>query len=162
VIDKESKTFEIKIGVPPVSSLIKKELGIEKAKTAQAEKAGEEKKITKESAKAGEEKVEKEEATEEGEAEAAEEGESAETEEGVEEGVAKKEGEEVIGNLTMKQVVKIAKMKMDDLLAKDLKAAVKQVVGTANSMMGIRIEGKKPKDVIVDIEKGKYDSLLKE
>jgi len=61
----------------------------------------------------------------------------------------------------MEQVVKIAKMKMGDLLAKDLKIAVKMVIGTAVSMMGIQVEGKWPKDVIKDVNKGKWDSVIK-
>lgn len=151
LIDKATKSFEIKIGTPPVSSLIKKELGIEKAKPAAVERAEEEKKKL--------EGGEKPEVPEKEGEEIEEEKEPREEEEKETETI--KEGE-VVGNLTMKQVVKIAKMKRDDLLSKDLKFAVKQVVGTAGSMMGIRIEGKKPKEIVEDIDKGKYNHLLKD
>lgn len=69
-------------------------------------------------------------------------------------------GKNNVGNLTFDQVVKIAKMKQENLYAKDLKAAVKQVVGTAASMP-ILVENKKPKEVIKEIEEGKFDSQIK-
>ena len=43
-------------------------------------------------------------------------------------------------------------MKQEELLAKDLKAAVKQVVGAANSLTGVQVEGKRPKEVIKEID----------
>jgi len=69
-------------------------------------------------------------------------------------------GKTNVGNLNFDQVVKIAKMKQENLYAKDLKAAVKQVIGTAASMP-ILVENKKPKEVIKDIEEGKFDSQIK-
>lgn len=128
IIDKESKQVEIKVGTPPVSSLVKKELGIEKAKVETAK--------NNETTKEEDEK----------------------------EGTPKEEKEKgkTTGNLTMEQCVKIAKMKQPDLLAKDLCGAVKQVVGTCVSMMGITIENKEPKEIIKEIDEGKWDHLLKE
>jgi large subunit ribosomal protein L11 len=73
----------------------------------------------------------------------------------------KAKGKTVLGNLTREQVIKIAKTKMPDLQAKTFKAAVKQIVGSIQSMQGILIENKKPKEVIKDIEEGKWDDLLK-
>jgi large subunit ribosomal protein L11 len=108
-IDTETKQFEIIVGTPPVSSLIKKELGIEKAAIKKNE----------------------------GEVETA-----------------------VVGDLKMEQVIKIAKIKMDSMLAKNLKNAVKMVLGTAISMP-ITVEGKPPKEVLKEVEDGKYDSLIK-
>ncbi len=52
-------------------------------------------------------------------------------------GIAKGSGEpnkNKVGKITMKQVEAIAKMKMPDLNAADLKAAVNTVMGTARSM----------------------------
>ncbi|MEM3030645.1 MAG: 50S ribosomal protein L11 [Candidatus Micrarchaeia archaeon] len=40
VVDKEAKSFEVEVGTPPTSALIKKELGIEKGAKAKDEKAG--------------------------------------------------------------------------------------------------------------------------
>jgi ribosomal protein L11 len=192
IIDKDTKEVSVEVGTPPVSSLIKKELGLKKAKTKAAEEA-EKAAAAAEAARAAEVaavKPEDEKAVEKGEEAKAEEevkeekveGEEEETKEG-EEGKEKKAEEEkpkaeeeeeeledvvkglhkqdIIGNLKMEQVVKIAKMKMGDLLAKDLKSAVKMVVGTAVSMMGIQIEGKWPKEVIKDINRGKWDSVIK-
>lgn len=128
-IDIETKQYKILIGTPPVSSLIKKELGIEKAGFAKPEESAA-------PAEAGEEKP-------------------------AEEKPKPKEEKIVLGDLKFEQVVKIAKLKMNDFLAKDLKAAVKQVVGTANSMTGILVEGKRPKEIIKEVEEGKWDDKLK-
>ncbi|MEM3556097.1 MAG: 50S ribosomal protein L11 [Candidatus Micrarchaeia archaeon] len=100
IVDKDTKEFEIEVGTPPVSALIKKELGVEKG--------------------------------------------------------AKAKGE-VVGNLTLEQVVKIAKMKTT--LAKELKAAVNEVLGTCVSM-GVTCEGKNPKEVIKEVNEGKHDKLF--
>lgn len=45
-----------------------------------------------------------------------------------------------VGQVTLAQVEEIAKLKMPDLTAKDLKAAMRTVMGTARSM-GIEVEG---------------------
>jgi large subunit ribosomal protein L11 len=166
IIDKDTKAFKVEVGTPPVSSLIKKELGIEKAKTKaaeEAEKAAEAAKLASATkvegaapvAEKAEVKVEEKEVVEE---EAAVEGEVA-AEPAGEKPVEKVR--EVIANLKMEQVVKIAKMKMSALLARDLKAATKMVIGTAGSMMGIQVEGKWPKDVIKDVDEGKWDEVIK-
>ena len=98
IIVKEDKSFEIEVGVPPVSALIKKELGIEKG--------------------------------------------------------AHKTKHEVVGNLTLEQVIKIAKMKRKQMLSYTLKSAVKEVLGTCVSM-GVTVEGKHPKEIIKEINEGK-------
>jgi large subunit ribosomal protein L11 len=66
-----------------------------------------------------------------------------------------------IGDISFEQAVRIAKVKTNDVLARDLKAAVKEVLGTSVSM-GVTVEGKDPRDVQKDIDEGKYDELLKE
>ena len=68
---------------------------------------------------------------------------------------------EKVGDLTMEQVVKIAKMKRDDILGKDMKAAVKEVLGTGVSM-GVTVEGKDPREIQKEIVEGKHDTLLTE
>ena len=67
----------------------------------------------------------------------------------------------IVGNITMKDVVEIAKMKKNDLLGKDLKAKAKEIVGTCVSM-GVTIEGMKGKEVIKKIEEGAYEEYFKE
>lgn len=69
-------------------------------------------------------------------------------------------GKTSAGNLTMEQVVKVAKMKQDDLLAKNFKNAVKTIVGICASMP-VTVEGKEPKEVLKEIDEGKYDNQLK-
>ena len=66
-----------------------------------------------------------------------------------------------IGNLSLEQVVRIAKVKGEDVLARNLKASVKEVLGTSVSM-GVTVEDKDPREVQKEIDEGKYDALLKE
>lgn len=100
IIDSKTKDFEIKVGTPPTTSLITKELGIEKG-------SGSSKSVK-------------------------------------------------VGNLTMGQVVKIAQMKADSLMGKDLKNQVLEIIGTCTSM-GVTIEGKDSKAIRADILAGNYD-----
>lgn len=104
VIDTSTKEFEIEIGTPPTSALLKKELGIESGA-----------------------------------------------------GIPNKDK---VGNLAIEQIIKVAKMKADSLLAKDMKAAVKTVAGSCNSM-GVLVEGKTGPQICRDINAGKYDKELK-
>jgi len=66
---------------------------------------------------------------------------------------------EYVGNLTMEQVVKVAKMKKTSTLAITLKTAAKEVVGTCHSM-GITVEDKQAKEATAAIEAGDYDEVL--
>ena len=100
IIVKEDKSFEIKVGVPPVSALIKKELGIEKGSS--------------------------------------------------------NPGRDFVGNLTLEQLLKIARIKKEQSLSYTLKGVVKEVVGTCISM-GITIEGKNPREFLRDIEEGRVE-----
>ena len=70
-------------------------------------------------------------------------------------------GKDFVGNLTFEQVVEIAKMKRESMLVNSLKAAVKSVIGTCVSA-GVSVDGKNPKDVLKEIEQGKYEDYLKE
>jgi large subunit ribosomal protein L11 len=65
----------------------------------------------------------------------------------------------VVGNLPFEAAVRIANMKLENMLAYELKTAVKEVIGTCVSM-GVTIDGKKAKDVFALIDEGKYDSKL--
>ena len=65
---------------------------------------------------------------------------------------------EFVGNLSIEQVIKIAKLKMPDMR---VKTAVKQVLGTCLSM-GITVEGKLAKEVTREVDEGKYDDLIAE
>lgn len=73
----------------------------------------------------------------------------------------KTKGRTSIGNLSMEQVLKIAKQKANELLAKDVKAAVKTVLGTIVTMP-VTVENKSAKEILKEIEEGKWDNLFKE
>jgi large subunit ribosomal protein L11 len=62
-----------------------------------------------------------------------------------------------VGDLTVDQAVKVAKMKYDNLLGRELKQKTKEIIGTCVSI-GVTVEGKKPQDVQKEIDEGKYDS----
>jgi large subunit ribosomal protein L11 len=66
-----------------------------------------------------------------------------------------------VGNLSMEQLIRIAKIKRSELLSKTLKNAAKEVLGTCVSM-GVTVDGKDPKDVIREIDEGKYDQIFAE
>ncbi len=66
---------------------------------------------------------------------------------------------EKIGDLSLEQAIRIAKLKSDNVLARDLKAAVSEVLGTGVSM-GVTVEGKDPREIQKEINEGKYDTLL--
>jgi large subunit ribosomal protein L11 len=101
IVDPKTKKFEVEVGTPPASSLIFKELGLEKG-----------------SGSAGTHKV---------------------------------------GNLTVDQAIKVAKMKQKKLLGKELKQKTKEVIGTCVSI-GVTVEGKKPQEIQKAIDDGIYDS----
>ena len=66
-----------------------------------------------------------------------------------------------VGDLTMEQVVRIAKIKRAELLAPTLKSAVKEMLGTCVSM-GVTVEGKDPREVQTEIDDGDYVDLFTE
>ena len=65
--------------------------------------------------------------------------------------------EKFVGNLTIKQIVNITKMKKNDSLSKNLKNATKEVIGTCGTL-GVTVEGMKSKEVTAAINSGKFDS----
>ena len=103
-IDKETKQYEIVIGTPPASGLIKKEANIEKGS-----------------------------------------------------GKAK---HEMVADILIEQVIKIAKMKETNTLGKSLKEKVKEIIGTCQSM-GILVEGKPAKETFKDIDAGLFDEEIR-
>lgn len=73
---------------------------------------------------------------------------------------AKTAGTEVVGNLSLAQAVGIAKLKSEGTLAKDLKAAVMEVLGTCVSL-GVTVDGKDAREVQKEIAEGKRSEELK-
>ena len=104
-INPATKEFSIQVFSPPVSELLKKELGIEKG-------SGEQKKIQ-------------------------------------------------VANASIEQIISVAKTKLQNLLANDLKSAVKSVVGTCVSL-GVLIENKPAAEIEQEIDAGKYDKQIQE
>lgn len=104
IVDKDTKTFEIQVGTPPVSALIKKEANIEKG--------------------SGNPLADK------------------------------------VADIRIEQAIKVAKMKTDSLLGKDMNAKVKEVIGTCNSM-GVMVEGKPAFEVIKLINEGQKELVEK-
>lgn len=104
-VNLKTKTFEIKVFSPPVSGLLKKELGVAKGSGVQLKNQ--------------------------------------------------------VANASIEQIILVAKTKMQNLLCKDLKSAVKVVVGTCGSL-GILIENKSAKEVEKEIDEGKYDKEISE
>lgn len=80
-----------------------------------------------------------------------------------ESGVEKGTGDhtQIVGDLTMDQVVKIAGIKRKDLLAASLKNSAREIIGTCGSM-GVSVEGMTYKDAQAAIAEGKFDDLLAE
>ena len=103
-VDTDTKSFDISVGTPPASGLIKKEVNLEKAS-----------------------------------------------------GKAK---HEMVADILIEQIIKIAKMKETATLGKTLKEKVKEIVGTCQSM-GILVEGKHAKETLRDIEAGKFDEEIR-
>lgn len=66
---------------------------------------------------------------------------------GIEAGAGKRK-EAACGDLKMEQIIKIAKLKKKDVIAKSDAAVVKQVIGTCVSV-GCTVDGKDPKEVKV-------------
>ena len=66
-----------------------------------------------------------------------------------------------VGDLKVDQIVRIAKIKRPELLAKTLKGAAKEIMGTCVSM-GVTVEGKDPREVQKEVDEGKFDDMLNE
>ncbi len=66
---------------------------------------------------------------------------------------------EKVGNLPLDAVIRIAKMKMENMLSYNLKEAAKEVIGTCVSV-GVTIEGKTPKEAIAAVNAGEWDAQL--
>lgn len=65
-----------------------------------------------------------------------------------------------IGNTSVESLIGIAKTKMPDLLANDLKSALKLVVGTCVSL-GVLVDSKEAKEIENEIDNGTYDNEIK-
>ncbi len=64
-----------------------------------------------------------------------------------------------VGNIAVEQLITIAEMKKESLFTTDLKAAIKAVAGTCNSL-GILVEGQESHDFTEQLNAGAYDGIL--
>ncbi len=73
-------------------------------------------------------------------------------------GVAKASGARLkqrVGNLAIEQVISVSKAKHDAMLSNDFMATIKSVIGTCQAL-GVLIENKETKEIMQDIEEGKF------
>ena len=66
----------------------------------------------------------------------------------------------IIGNVSLEDAIRVAITKKLELNAKTLKAAVKSVISTARTI-GLRVNGKDPKEVLKEIDAGLHDELFR-
>lgn len=64
-----------------------------------------------------------------------------------------------IGAITFEQIIKVARMKQSSLIINNLKSGVKTIVGSCQSA-GILIDGKDAREILKEIDEGKYDDLI--
>ena len=65
-------------------------------------------------------------------------------------------GTEWAGDVTMDAVVKVANTKLENSYASSLKSVAKTIVGTCLAL-GVKVEGKTPKEITAEINEGKWD-----
>ena len=69
-------------------------------------------------------------------------------------------GTDWVGDIGMDTVVKVAKTKLEKSYATSIKSVSKEIIGTC-LCLGIKIEGKSPKEITAEINDGKWDEKLK-
>ena len=68
-------------------------------------------------------------------------------------------GTEWVADIGIDAVVKVSNVKLESSYASELKSVAKQVIGTCQCL-GIKIEGKTPKEITSEINAGKWDEKL--
>jgi large subunit ribosomal protein L11 len=66
---------------------------------------------------------------------------------------------EKVGDLNLEQIVQVVMQKKTSLLAKDMRNALKEVLGSCASM-GVTVDGKEPVVVQQELDQGLYDEFL--
>ena len=69
-------------------------------------------------------------------------------------------GSNWVADVKFDTIVKVAKTKLDSSYATSLKSVAKEIIGTCVSL-GVKIEGKTPKEVTAEINAGKWDEKLR-
>ena len=65
-------------------------------------------------------------------------------------------GTEWVGDVTIDAIAKIANTKLEKSYATSLKSVAKTIIGTCLAL-GIKVEGKTPKEITAEINEGKWD-----
>ena len=68
-------------------------------------------------------------------------------------------GTEWVGEVTIDAIAKIANTKLEKSYSSSLKSVAKTIIGTCLTL-GIKIEGKTPKEITAEINEGKWDEKL--
>jgi large subunit ribosomal protein L11 len=68
-------------------------------------------------------------------------------------------GTEWVGDVTIDTIAKIANTKLEKSYASSLKSVAKTIIGTCLTL-GIKVEGKTPKEITAEITEGKWDEKL--
>ncbi|MFB3152332.1 MAG: 50S ribosomal protein L11 [Nitrosopumilaceae archaeon] len=69
-------------------------------------------------------------------------------------------GTDWVGDIGIDTVVKVAKTKLEKSYSSSIKSVSKEIIGTC-LCLGIKIEGKSPKEITAEINDGKWDEKLK-
>jgi large subunit ribosomal protein L11 len=69
-------------------------------------------------------------------------------------------GTDWVGDITIDSVIKVANTKLEKSYASSLKSVAKTIIGTCVPL-GVKIEGKTPKEMTAEINEGKWDEKLK-
>jgi len=69
-------------------------------------------------------------------------------------------GTEWVGDVTIDSIIKVANTKIEKSYASSLKLVAKTIIGTCVAL-GIKIEGKTPKEMTAEINEGKWDEKFK-
>ena len=69
-------------------------------------------------------------------------------------------GSNWVADVKFDTIVKIAKTKLDSSYATSLKSVAKEIIGTCVSL-GVKIEGKTPKEITAEINAGKWDEKFR-
>ena len=68
-------------------------------------------------------------------------------------------GTDWVGDINMDSVIKVANTKLESSYADSLKSVAKTIIGTCVPL-GVKIEGKTPKEITAEINEGKWDEKL--
>ena len=69
-------------------------------------------------------------------------------------------GSNWVADVKFDTIVKVAKTKLDSSYATSLKSVAKEIIGTCVSL-GVKIEGKTPKEITAEVNAGKWDEKFR-